>query len=207
MVAGILWVGDQINKFNEKGVKGLKITRGPSTLLYPAPVLLVSAALPGKPPNALTIAWAGVLCSDPPTVGVSIRPNRHTHHIIRESGEFVVNVPSAGILRQVDRCGVVSGRDVDKFELTGLTPVPGTTVRAPLIAECPVNLECRVIQVVSLGSHDLFIGQVVATHLSEEVLDAHGRIDAAKADPLAYVGPNYFTLDSQAGFYGYSNKA
>lgn len=184
----------------------MKITRGPSTLLYPAPVLLVSACLPGKPPNVLTVAWAGVLCSDPPTVGVSIRPNRYTYNMIRESGEFVVNVPSADILRQVDRCGVVSGRDVNKFELTGLTPLPASKIGAPLIAECPVNLECRVTQVLSLGSHDLFVGQVVATHLSEEVLDGHGKIDASKASPLAYVGPNYFSLDSQIGFYGYSNK-
>lgn len=185
----------------------MKVTLDPSTLLYPAPVILVSAALPGKAPNAITIAWAGVLCSDPPTVGVGIRPNRHSHQLIRESREFVVNVPSSNIVRQVDRCGVVSGRDSDKFELTGLTPMPASKVKAPLIAECPVNLECRVTQVVSLGSHDLFVGQVVATHISEEILDEHGRIDAVKANPLAYIGPNYYMLGSKVGFYGYSNKS
>ena len=160
-------------------------------------------------PNIITLAWAGVVCSEPPMVGIAIRPHRYSHSLIVESGEFVVNMPTEDILQETDLCGVVSGKDVDKFAKTGLTPIPASQVKAPLIKECPVNLECRTTQIISLGTHDLIIGEVLATHIDEELLDESGKIRSIlDAKPVVYspLTADYLSVGSVIGSYGYSRE-
>jgi flavin reductase (DIM6/NTAB) family NADH-FMN oxidoreductase RutF len=164
----------------------------PQTLLYPVPVVMVSSGTETSR-NIITVAWAGVVCSDPPMVGIGIRPSRYSHELISQQGEFVVNIPLASQLDAVKVCGGATGRGRDKFRDAGLHAAAASIVKAPLISECPVNLECQVRQVVKLGSHDLFLAEIVAIHASEEVLDAYGRIDPAKAKPLGYISGEYWT--------------
>lgn len=177
-----------------------------ASLLFPTPAVMVSCACEDSAPNIITIAWAGVVCSEPPVVSISIRPSRHSHGLVRKSGEFVINVPSRDQLRALDYCGVASGRDVDKFKELGLTPVRGSQVAAPLIRECPVNLECRVIDVKGLGTHDLFLGEVVAVHMDEEVTDARGIVDIARLQPIGYCpqASQYWSLGEAIGSYGFT---
>jgi len=170
----------------------MKKQLAPQTLLYPVPVVLATSGDLGGRKNIITLAWTGVVNSEPPMVSISVRPARYSHDLIAQTGEFVVNIPKADHLEAVKLCGSASGRTTDKFAATGLSAVPATEVRAPLIAECPVNLECRVKQVISLGSHDLFLGEIVAVHVSQEVLDERGQIDPAKAHPLAYCQGNFW---------------
>lgn len=179
----------------------------PFTVLYPAPVTLVTCGGGEVRPNIITIAWAANLCSKPPMIGLGVRPGRYSHSLIKESGEFVVNIPRPEMVEVCDRCGTVSGRDVDKFAQFGLTPLPASQVKAPLIAECPVNVECQVRQIVPLGSHDLFIGEVVAVHLDEDCLDERGRFDTRRAGGLVYDATvNYWNLGQIVGNYGYTAK-
>ncbi|MEI9479234.1 MAG: flavin reductase family protein, partial [Deltaproteobacteria bacterium] len=139
----------------------------PATLLFPTPVVLVTCVDEEGKPNIITLAWAGVVNTDPPMIGISIRPHRYSHACVKRTREFVVNLPSEEMVRKVDACGVISGRDVNKFATMGWTPVPAEKVKAPLIDECSVQLECQVKEILSLGTHDLFIGQVVAVHVKE----------------------------------------
>ncbi len=184
-----------------------KVTKKPSTVLFPVPTVLVTSCLEGYAPNIITIAWTGILNSEPPVVYVSVRPgDRHSHKLIKESGEYVINIPSVEQVKAVDYCGTVSGKDVDKFKETGLTPVPASKVKAPLIAECPVNVECKVRQVVSLGSHDVFIGDVLAVHYNEDILDEKGRPDVNKIKPYGYCFREYWSMSDKLGFYGYSKN-
>jgi flavin reductase (DIM6/NTAB) family NADH-FMN oxidoreductase RutF len=177
-----------------------KIAKPGSTVLYPVPAVLVSCGI--EPANIITIAWAGTVCSKPPAVGISVRPERFSHHLLDEGGEFVVNLPRADQAPIVDYCGHVSGRDVDKWQACNLTPAPATKVSVPLIAECPVALECRVTQHLTLGVHDLFIGEVLAVQADEEVLSPRGHIDHELANPLVYAGGFYFRLSEQLGRFG-----
>jgi len=158
----------------------------PQTILIPLPAVMVSCALPEGRPNIITVAWVGVACSEPPMISIGIRKTRYSHKIISESGEFVINIASEDQLKAVDFCGVVSGKDLDKFKEAGLTPVKAKRVNVPLIKECPINLECSVRYTLELGSHDLFIGEILATHMDEEVLDNAGRPDIAKLKPFVY---------------------
>ena len=183
----------------------VKVTKKPATVLYPVPVVLVSCGT-GQRANIITLAWVGTLCSEPPLVGVGVRPSRHSHGLIKEVGEFVVNLPNVEQARWVDYCGIVSGRDEDKWAACGFTQAPATEVQAPIIAECPVNIECRVQQVLSLGSHDLFIGQVVAVQMDESVLDERGRLDLTKARPFAFLNGQYWGMGELLGSFGYSRK-
>jgi flavin reductase (DIM6/NTAB) family NADH-FMN oxidoreductase RutF len=180
-----------------------KIARKPGTVLYPIPAVLVSCGT-GERANVITLAWVGTLCSEPPLVGIGVRPSRHSHGLIEELGEFVVNLPSAKQVRWVDYCGVVSGRDEDKWAACGFTPAPASQVQVPLIAECPVNIECRLRQTLSLGSHDLFIGQVVAVQVDEGVLDGRGHLDFAKAMPFAFLNGEYRQVGERLGTFGFS---
>lgn len=185
-----------------------KITKGPSTVLLPIPVVLVTSIGENGKSNIITIAWTGVMNSEPPVVYVSVRPQgRHSYRLIKESGEYVINIPTAAQTRLVDYCGTISGSKVDKFKETGLTPVPATYVKAPLIAECPVNLECKVRQVVSLGSHDVFIADVLAVHYNEDALDDKGRPDPDKISPYGYCLNEYRQMAGKLGSFGYSKKA
>ncbi len=174
--------------------------------LYPCPVVLVTCVDGQGKPNIITLAWAGVASSDPRTLGVSIRPGRHSHRLIKESGEFVVNVPTTDLLRECDYCGVVSGKEVDKFEKTGLTPVPAKAIHPPLIEECPVNLECRLLQIVELGVHHLFLGEIVARHISQDALSPDGKPDFAKMKPLVFASPGYWSLGSKLEKIGFTGK-
>ena len=182
-----------------------KVTKKPTTVLYPVPAVLVSCGT-GQQANIITLAWVGTLCSEPPLVGIGVRPNRYSHGLIKEVGEFVINLPDADQVRWVDHCGMVSGRDEDKWAACGFTPAPATEVQVPLIAECPVNVECRLQQTLSLGSHDLFIGEIVAVQMDEAVLDERGRLDVAKARPFAYLSGEYRQVGELLGTFGYSRK-
>jgi Conserved protein/domain typically associated with flavoprotein oxygenases, DIM6/NTAB family len=185
----------------------MKKMKEPSTALLPVPTVLVTSYLEGDRPNIITIAWTGILNSEPPVVYISVRPqNRHSHRLIKESGEFVINIPSSDQARLVDYCGTVSGKDTDKFEQTGLTPVPASRVKVPLIAECPVNIECRVRQVLPLGSHDVFMADVLAVHYNEEALDEKGRPDVNKISPYAYCLGEYRLMADKLGSHGYSKR-
>lgn len=176
-----------------------------TTALYPVPAALITCADGSGQKNIITLAWVGTVCSEPPLVAIGVRPTRHSYKMIKDSGEFVVNLPRADQVRAADYCGVYSGREVDKFAETGLTPVPASQVKAPLIAECPVALECKVRQVLSLGSHDVFIGEVVAVQADEDVLQGQ-RLDPAKLSPLAYVAGGYWSLGEQVGVHGISRR-
>ena len=153
-----------------------KRTLPPATWLSPLPAVLVSSRRPGEKPNIITVSWCGIVCSQPPMLSISIRPATHSFGIVSATGEFVVNVPSRAILEQVDRCGTQSGKNVDKFAAIGLTPVPASEVGAPLVAECPVNLECVVRHSLQLGLHRMFVAEIVAAHVDEALLDAEGKI-------------------------------
>jgi len=185
----------------------MKIERRGSAALEPTPVVLVSVAGGRGAGNFLTIAWVGVACSSPPMVSVAVRPSRFSHGLIATAREFVVNVPDAGRLEEADIAGVWSGRDHDKFDELGLTALPASKVGAPLIAECPINLECVVRHQLALGSHDLFIAEVVATHYDEDVLDARGRLQAGALHPITLIGNEYRALGERIGLYGAAAKA
>jgi flavin reductase (DIM6/NTAB) family NADH-FMN oxidoreductase RutF len=185
----------------------MKITRKPSTPLLPTPVVLLSVAGEGKNPNMITLAWVGVVCSGPPMLSVAIRPSRHSHTLVNAAREFVVNIPRAGQLAQVDMAGVISGRDHDKFKELGFTAAPATEVQAPLIAECPINLECVVRHQLLLGVHDLFIAEIVAVQVDEDVLDSRGRLQVAALDAFAYAEGEYWSLGERLGSYGQAAKA
>ena len=146
----------------------------PGNMLYPLPVVLVSAAGTDGEQNLFTVAWAGTVCTAPPMVSISVRPERHSYHMIRESGAFVINLTTEDLVYAVDYCGVKSGRDVNKWEKMKLTPVPGEKGSAPLVAESPVNIECSVTEVRELGSHHMFVAQVTAVHAREEYMDGSG---------------------------------
>lgn len=180
---------------------------GPSALLAPVPVVLVSCG--GKkdqPENLLTVAWAGTVCSTPPMVSIAVRPERFSHAIIKDTREFVINVPTQSLARATDLCGVKSGRDGDKFELAKLTRAPASKVDAPLVAECPLHLECKVRKTIPLGSHDLFLAEIVAVQVNEELLDKKGKLRLDKAELLCYAHGEYFTMGKKIGFFGYSVK-
>jgi len=182
-----------------------KITLKPGTYLYPIPAALITCGPPEKP-NIITLAWMGTVCSEPPMLGISIRPSRHSSGLIKQYGEFAVNLPTEDLVRATDYCGVVSGQKVDKFAATGLTAATAKVIHSVVIAECPVNIECKVTQVLSLGSHDLFLGQVVAVQADESVLSEKGEIDLTKARPLAYGGHRYWSLGQLLAIHGYSAK-
>jgi flavin reductase (DIM6/NTAB) family NADH-FMN oxidoreductase RutF len=158
----------------------------PQTILFPLPAVMVSCQREGKRPNIITLSWVGVVCSEPPMVGIAIRKNRFSFGIIKESKEFVINVPTQKLLKATDFCGIKSGKNVDKFAEAKLTPVRGSKVNAPLIQECPVNLECVVKEILELGSHNLFIAEIVATHVDSEYLDKSGKPDVGKMNLFCY---------------------
>ena len=179
----------------------------PGTLLSPVPAVMVSCALPGEKPNIVTIAWAGTVNSDPPMCSVSVRPSRYSHGIIRDSGEFIINLCGEDNLRATDFCGVKSGRYVDKFSACGLTPVAVEGFSAPAIGECPLYLACKVKSVQPLGSHDLFLGEIVRVGVKKELMDGDGGIDFGKARLVGYNHGVYYQLGRALGFFGYSVAA
>lgn len=170
----------------------------PTVALRPVPVVLVTCIDSEGRPNIITLAWAGVVCSAPPMLGIAVRPTRYSYQLIKDSKEFVVNLPTAGMVAAAEYCGTRSGKNEDKFAGAGLNPVAASQVKAPLIAECPINMECVVRHEISLGSHDLFVGEIVAVHVDESVFDESGVISTAKVNPLAYAPPReYWNLGSK----------
>ena len=180
-----------------------KVSKKPGTYLYPLPASLITCGPPDKP-NIITLAWVGTLCSEPPIIGISIRPSRYSHRLVKESGEFAVNVPTAEMVRAVDWCGTVSGHSEDKFQAMGLTPIPTQIIHTATIKECPLCIECQVLQALHLGTHELFLGKVVAVQVDEAILDSRGEIDLGKANPLAYGGHAYWTLGQFVEKQGYT---
>lgn len=176
----------------------------PGNLLYPVPAVMVSCADREGNKNIITVAWAGTVCSDPVMVSISVRPERHSYRMIQESGEFVINLTTESLVRQTDEAGVKSGRDVDKWELLKLTPEPGHRVKAPLIAESPVNLECRVKEMLPLGSHHLFLAEVLAVDVDRSLLNEKGKLELSRAKLVSYSHGEYYSLGRLLGSFGYS---
>ena len=186
----------------------MKIERKPSPALLPTPVVLLSVAGHGKEKaNIITLAWVGTVCSSPPMLSVAIRPSRHSHGLVNAAREFVVNIPRAAQLEAVDVAGVWSGAEHDKFKELGFTARPAKLVAAPLIEECPINIECVVRHQLALGAHDLYIAEIVAVHYDEELLDSRGRLKTAALDAMAYVDGEYWSLGHRLGSYGVVAKA
>ena len=180
-----------------------KLTWKPGTLLAPVPPALVTSGT-ADGPNVFTAAWTGIVCSDPPMTYVSVRPARFSYELIRASGEFVINMPTRELAKAADLCGVKSGRDTDKFAAAGLTAEPSAKVAPPSIAECPVSLECRVKEVLPLGSHDMFLAEIVSVSVDDRFLDEKGALHLEKCGLLAYAHGTYFALGKQLGTFGFS---
>lgn len=178
----------------------------PGNMLYPLPVVMVSMADKQGRKNIITIAWAGTVCTNPPMVSISVRPERYSYPILKETGEFVINLTTKELAFATDYCGVKSGRDVDKFKEMKLTPIPASEVKAPMIAESPVNIECKVREIISLGSHDMFLADVVAVHADEKYMDEKRKFHLEKAEPIVYSHGSYLSCGEQLGTFGYSVK-
>lgn len=178
----------------------------PGNMLYPLPVVMVSVADHNGKANILTIAWAGTICTNPPMVSISVRPERYSYQILKDTGEFVINLTTRELVYATDYCGVKSGRDTDKIADLHLTALPAEKVKAPLIGESPVNLECRVKRILPLGSHDMFLAEVVAVHADEKYLDKNQKFHLEKADPIVYSHGAYLTCGEQLGTFGFSVK-
>lgn len=176
----------------------------PGNMLYPVPAVMVSCQKEGEKPNIITVAWAGTICSDPAMLSISVRKERYSYDIIKETGEFVVNLTTKSLCRATDYCGVRSGRDVDKFQEMHLTPQPSEKIKAPGILESPVNLECRVKEVKPLGTHDMFLAEIVAVHIDDTYMDEKGRFDLNAAGLVAYSHGEYYELGEKLGTFGFS---
>lgn len=178
----------------------------PSETLYPVPVVLVSCGSAEKA-NIITIAWCGVVCSEPPLLSVSIRPSRHSHKLIAKVNDFVVNIPTEKLVKSVDLCGIMSGNDKDKFSLCNFTKIPSKKITSVMIEECPVNIECKLISITKLGTHDMFIGKVVAVQADRNIISPDGSVDYKKAMPIVYNQGEYWGLGEKIGYYGFSSKS
>lgn len=183
-----------------------KINFKPGNMLYPLPVVMVSCANKEGKPNIVTIAWTGTICSDPAMVSISVRKERYSHKLISETGEFVINLTTEDLAFATDYCGVKSGRDVDKFKEMNLTPLKADVVSAPLIAESPVNIECKVTEVKELGTHDMFLAEVVAVHVDDAYMDDKNKFHLDYAKPIVYSHGTYFKIGEEVGTFGYSVK-
>ena len=176
----------------------------PGNMVYPLPAVLVSCGDKNGNVNLMTAAWTGTNCSDPPMVYVSVRKERYSHHMIKETGEYVINLTTEKLARATDFCGVRSGRNMDKFKEMKLTPVFGELQYAPMVAESPVSIECRVTNVMELGSHDMFMAEVTAVHVDEQYMDEKGTFHLEKAAPLVYSHGQYYGIGKHLGGFGYA---
>ncbi len=174
-------------------------------MLYPLPAVMVSCGREGEKPNIITLAWVGTICSDPAMVSISVRTERYSYDMIRETGEFVINLTTKDLAYATDYCGVRSGRDVDKFAKMKLTPGKAQKLEiAPIIEECPVNIECRVTEVKELGSHHMFLAEVLGVTVDEAYMNEKGKFELNETGLLAYSHGEYFTLGEKCGSFGYS---
>ena len=173
-------------------------------MLYPLPAVMVSCAEEGKNDNIITVAWTGTVCTNPPMAYISVRPDRYSYDMIKNSGEFVINLTTKDLVKAVDYCGVRSGRDVDKFKEMHLTKESANYVKAPLIKECPVNIECKVKDVLELGSHHMFIAEVMGVTVDEKYMSETGKFELNSTGLVAYSHGEYFQLGEKRGSFGYS---
>ena len=182
-----------------------KVDWKPGTMIYPLPAVMVSLGSTPEEYNIITIAWTGILCSDPPLCYISVRPERHSHAILTRTREFVINLTTRKLAFATDWCGVRSGRQYRKFEEMRLTPGPAAAVQAPIIVEAPINIECRVQEIRRLGTHDLFLAEVVNVKADSQYIDPRtGAFDLAKAEPIAFAHGQYFALGQLIGRFGFS---
>ncbi len=178
----------------------------PGNMLYPIPAVMVSCSDAEHKPNIITLAWAGTICSDPAMVSISIRKSRYSYDIIKNSREFVINLVTRELVWEADFCGVRSGRDLDKFKEMKLTPGKGRVVEAPIIMESPVNIECKLKDIIPLGSHDMFLGEVVSIAVNKNLMDSSGKFHLNKSGLIVYSHGEYFGLGELLGKFGYSVK-
>ena len=190
----------------KKNEKAKKQTWRAGNMLYPVPAVMVSCARKGEKPNIITVAWAGTVCSDPAMVSISVRKERYSHDIIKETGEFVINLTTRKLARATDYCGVKSGRDVDKFADMHLTAAPSVKIEAPAIAESPVNIECKVREIKPLGSHSMILADVVGVTIDDTLLDEKGKFELNQSGLVTYSHGEYFLLGKKLGTFGYSVK-
>ncbi len=176
----------------------------PGNMLYPVPAVMVTVGDGQGKDNIVTIAWAGTINSDPAMVSISVRKSRYSHELLTANGEFVINLVTRDLTYAMDYCGVKSGRDIDKFNEMKLTKYEASTVKVPLIKESPVNIECKVKQVIELGSHDMFLAEVTAVCVDKKYMDETGKFDLQAADLIAYSHGEYYTLGDKIGKFGYS---
>lgn len=173
-------------------------------MLYPLPAVMVSCKRQGEKPNIITVAWTGTVCSSPAMVSISVRKERYSYEIIKETGEFVINLATKDLVRALDYCGVRSGRDVDKYKEAGLTVLASKEIAAPGIMESPVNIECRVTEVKPLGSHDLFLAEVLSVTIEDRYMNDDGKFELNRSGLITYSHGEYFELGKKAGSFGYS---
>ena len=176
----------------------------PGTMIYPLPAALVSCGSCEEEYNIITVAWVGTLCTNPPMCYISVRPERHSYPILKKNMEFVINLTTKDMAFATDWCGVRSGKDVDKFKEMKLTCVEASQVNCGMIGESPVNIECKVVKTEKLGSHHMFLAQVVAVHADEDYMDENGRFDLNSAHPMVYSHGTYYGVGKQLGTFGYS---
>lgn len=191
-------------KKNQEGRAVKKAVWKPGNMVYPVPAVMVTAADREGNSNILTIAWTGTICTNPPMAYISVRPERYSYEMLKETGEFVINLTTEELAFATDYCGVRSGRDTDKWKDTGLTPVPASKVAPPLIAESPVNIECRVTEIKELGSHHMFLAEVVAVDVEESLMNEKGRFELHRSKPIVYSHGEYYGLSNLLGTFGYS---
>ncbi len=180
-----------------------KVIWKPGTFEYPIPAVMVSCG-DMKNSNIITVAWTGIVCTDPAMCYISIRPNRYSYEIIKKNGEFVINLTTKNLAYATDWCGVKTGAKVDKFKEMHLTKEKGKFVKCPLIKESPVSIECKVKEIKNMGSHDMFIAEVLSIDADEKYIDKKGAFDITKCDLIAYANGKYFALGKQIGKFGYS---
>ena len=183
-----------------------KIQWKPGNMVYPLPAVMVSCADKAGNSNIITIAWTGTVCTNPPMAYISVRPERHSYQMIRETGEFVINLTTKDLAYATDFCGVRSGKDVDKFAEMKLTKEAASVVSAPMIGESPVNIECKETEVKELGSHHMFLAEVVAVHVDDAYMNENNKFELGKAEPIAYSHGEYYQLGELLGTFGYSVK-
>lgn len=176
----------------------------PGNMLYPLPVVMVSCRNKAGEDNILTVAWTGTINTNPPMLSISIRPSRHSYLMIQESGVFTVNLTTRELMRATDFCGVTSGKDLDKFQRCDLTKEEAELISCPMIAESPVNMECRVRQEMALGSHSMFLADILRIHADSRYMDERGKFCLEKADPIVYSHGSYYDLGQELGTFGCS---
>ncbi|MBQ4322588.1 MAG: flavin reductase family protein [Clostridia bacterium] len=188
-----------------KALTGNKRPMKGSVQLAPVPAVLVSCA-DGERADLVTVGWTGIVCTHPPMTYISLRPERYSYDIIKKTGEFVINMLPSTLVKELDLCGMKSGRDIDKFETCGFTPIPATQVAAPLLKEAPLCLECKVKQVIPLGSHDMFLAEILSVDADEALFNTEGRLCMEKAGLFAYAHGAYYPLGNPLGLFGFSTK-